>query len=130
MYAELLKWCKAHLKTHRCMFLYLAEEDVKKFFIKLADTFPGSDIFFEAANPLLVQYSKVHNGEVKKMKLRFDWGIYFLKNIQKWDNRIELLGKYYYYNKYRKRWKAWFFLQLSHLTISIMRIAHVRFKKE
>lgn len=78
------------------VFYYFDEAEIKKFFIQLADIFPGSEIIFDAASPfgMKVANKKVIEAGGMDKTAFLKWGIETAKRIQTWDKRITLIDEY------------------------------------
>ncbi len=84
---------------------YFEESQVKNFFIKVAGSFPGCEIFFDAASPLGVRASNklvIKNSGMDENAF-LKWGLKNVKDIQLWDSRIKLIKKYSFFKDTRKR---------------------------
>jgi O-methyltransferase involved in polyketide biosynthesis len=78
------------------VFVYFAEEEIRRFLIQVADHFPGSELFFDVTSPKGVQ---IANEVILKSGLNsnsfFKWGLIDKSIIPSWDNRITLIATYY-----------------------------------
>jgi len=76
------------------VFYFFEEYQVKEFFIKVADLFPGCEIIFDAtssiemANKMVLKRSKVAEESFLK------WGLKSAKKLESWDERIELVEEF------------------------------------
>ncbi len=109
---------------------YFEENQMKSFFCKLADVFPGSEIAFDAASPLGV---KVANEKVIKAggmdeNSILKWGIKTAKEIQCWDNRIVLIAEYPLFKNIKRNlpFKNKFGTFISDF-LNIMFMVHIKF---
>ena len=81
------------------VFYYFEEAEIKDFFIRLADNFPGGEIFFDVSSPygirraneMIIKNSGLDEGSFLK------WGVKSIKDILYWDKRFKLLKTYNYY---------------------------------
>ncbi len=77
------------------VFYYFEEFQIRGFLKKIADKFPGSEIVFDATSPIGVKMANKmvikNSGLDEKSFLK--WGLKSAKEIQNWDNRIEVLGE-------------------------------------
>ena len=81
------------------VFYYFEEAEIKDFLIRIADNFPGSEIFFDVSSPygikrankMIVKNSGLDEGSFLK------WGLKSTKDILSWDERFKLLKTYDYY---------------------------------
>jgi O-methyltransferase involved in polyketide biosynthesis len=78
------------------VFYYLEEGQLKPFLIKLADTFPGSEVFFDACSPrgLRVANKKVIQAGGMDDSAMLKWGLRQAKDMESWDRRIEVVSEY------------------------------------
>lgn len=80
------------------VFVYFEEPEIRKFIIKVADRFSGSELFFDVTSPKGVE---IANQVIQKSGLDsksfFKWGLTDKSIIQSWDNRINLIATYYTY---------------------------------
>lgn len=78
--------------------VYFQEEEVKNFLIKIADTFPEVELFFDVTSPKGVT---IANDVILKSGLDsksfFKWGIKNKNEFALWDKRIKLMDTYYTY---------------------------------
>jgi O-methyltransferase involved in polyketide biosynthesis len=76
------------------VFYYFEEYQIKEFFIKIADLFPGCEIIFDAtssvemANKMVLKRSKIAEESLLK------WGLKNAKKLESWDERIELIEEF------------------------------------
>lgn len=76
------------------VFYYFEEYQIKEFFIKIADLFPGCEIIFDAtssvdmANKMVLKRSKIAGESLLK------WGLKNAKTLESWDERIESIQEY------------------------------------
>lgn len=77
------------------VFYYFEELQIKGFFKKIADRFPGSEIAFDASSPAGVKMANKmvikNSGLDEKSFLK--WGLKSAAEIQSWDSRIEVLAE-------------------------------------
>jgi O-methyltransferase involved in polyketide biosynthesis len=83
------------------VFYYFEGDQVKDFLIRLADSFPGSEIFFDVSSPYGV---KVANKMVIKNsgldeKSFLKWGLRNAQELVSWDSRFKVLKIYYYFKE-------------------------------
>jgi O-methyltransferase involved in polyketide biosynthesis len=81
------------------VFYYFEESQIKDFLIRLADSFPGSEIFFDVSSPYGI---KVANKMVIKNsgldeKSFLTWGLKNAQELAAWDKRFKILRTYYYF---------------------------------
>ena len=83
------------------VFYYFEENEVKGFLVRLADSFPGSEILFDVASPYGIKLANkmviTNSGLDKKSFLK--WGLESTKSISAWDKRFRILNTYYYFGQ-------------------------------
>ena len=114
------------------VFYFFDKKQIKDFFIKIADRFPGSEICFDSssslgmklANMMILKKSGVDETAFLK------WGIKSATSIEKWDNRIHLVSEFPMFEAMKKEFplKKKYGLWLSDL-LKIMSIVHLRMGK-
>ncbi len=108
------EWFNQLKKTENILFIaagllyYFTEYEVKGFINKLADSYPGGEIVFDATSPLGI---KMANKMVLKKsgmdeKLFLKWGLKSAKEILQWDSRVELMGEFPLFKDARKHLSA------------------------
>jgi O-methyltransferase involved in polyketide biosynthesis len=114
------------------VFYYFEADQMKDFFIKLADLFPGSEIIFDAASPLGI---KVANKKVIKdggmdQSAVLKWGFKNAKDIQAWDSRIKIVAEHPMFKnmKHSLIFKEKIGTFMSDF-LKIMSMVHLRFEK-
>jgi len=78
---------------------YFNENEIKDFFIRLADKFPGCEILFDASSPTGVRAAnkKVIEAGGMDEKSYLKWGLEDPAVITGWDNRISIFNKYSFF---------------------------------
>ena len=83
------------------VFYYYEAHNIRGFFIKLAERFPGADIIFDAASPRGVEASNRlvlrAGGLGDRTPLR--WGLENAAVITSWDPRIRLVAEHLYFRE-------------------------------
>jgi O-methyltransferase involved in polyketide biosynthesis len=78
------------------VFTYFVESEIKNFLLKVADRFPGCELFFDVTSPKGVE---IANQVIQKSGLEsssfFKWELGNKSVITSWDDRIRLLDTYY-----------------------------------
>ncbi len=73
--------------------MYFEEEQIKEFFIAVADHFPTCDFYFDSLSPTCLKMAK--KAVLKKggmgMKQEGGWGLKPVKSLETWDNRIRVI---------------------------------------
>ena len=89
------------------VFYYFAESQIRSFMIRLLDRYPGSELLFDASSPLGVKVCNkqvvVSSGLGEKSYLV--WGLRRTKDLEQWDDRITIVGKYDYYGSDLTGWR-------------------------
>jgi len=75
------------------VFMYFDEEQIKQFFIHVADSFKKCDLFFDSLSPMGLKISKKMVLKKGGMGMSMDngWGLKSIKSIEKWDTRIKVI---------------------------------------
>jgi len=81
------------------VFYYCEEDEVKTFLKRIADIFPGCEVFFDACSPrgLRIANRMVIRNAGLDEKSFLKWGLKNTGDIVSWDNRFEILKSYYYF---------------------------------
>jgi O-methyltransferase involved in polyketide biosynthesis len=83
------------------VFYYFEEDEVKTFLKRIADIFPGCEVFFDACSPRGLQIANKmvikNTGLDEKSFLK--WGLKNTRDILSWDKRFEILKIYYYFKR-------------------------------
>jgi len=112
------------------VFYYFEEEQVRKFFVRLADRFPVSELICDVSSPMGVRAANkmviTASGLDERSFLK--WGVKSPSEILEWDPRIRLVRKYAYFRgrKRHLRPKFWF----SAIMVDVLKIqylVHVKF---
>jgi O-methyltransferase involved in polyketide biosynthesis len=87
------------------VFYYFEERQIQDFFHTISDMFPGSEIVFDAASPIGIKMANkmVIRKSGMDEKSFLIWGIKRAKDIQLWDNRIDILGEDLFFKKIKKK---------------------------
>jgi O-methyltransferase involved in polyketide biosynthesis len=87
------------------VFYYFEAQEIKAFFLRLIERFPGSEILFDVSSPIGVKVAnkKVIESSGLDEKSYLKWGLNDKKEILAWDQKIRLIGVYYYYRTLRMR---------------------------
>jgi len=111
---------------------YFPEQEVKGFFLAVADRFPGAEIVFDACSRLGLIAG---NRALRKSGIRdalHKWPVGDARSIAKWDPRIEVVSQYPFF-KHVRREKGWGIEVLIKIwlydVLRISRIFHLRFRK-
>jgi O-methyltransferase involved in polyketide biosynthesis len=88
--------------TAEAVLMYFEEEQVKRLFAKLADSFPGAIVAFDACGTLARDQSRKLEA-VKHTRAEFRWGINDPKTIESWDPRYRFLEEDSVLNYHRER---------------------------
>jgi O-methyltransferase involved in polyketide biosynthesis len=85
------------------VFYYFKEQEIKEFILRLLDTYPGSELLFDACSPTGVRVAnkKVVESSGLDEKSYLTWGLENKKNILAWDSRIKIIGTYHYFRTLR-----------------------------
>ena len=75
---------------------YLREAEVRTLLIRLADAFPGAEVFFEACSPrgLRIANKKVIEAGGMDQGAKLTWALRRASDLESWDSRIAVLEEY------------------------------------
>lgn len=108
---------------------YLEECQVKALFLRLADAFPGCEVFFDACSPrgLRIANKKVIKAGGMEEGAVLKWGIRRAAEMQSWDGRIAVLAEYPMFRHFGRDLgvKARWGMRLSD-SLGIMSMVHLR----
>ena len=114
------------------VFYYIEENEIRKFLIKLADNFPESELFFDAASKrgLKAANERVIKEVGMDENSMLKWGVDSTKVIQSWDRRIQVLNEYPIFKKVRNKLhlKGRLATLMSDV-LNIMYMVHLKFVK-
>lgn len=73
---------------------YFEEEQIKAFFIKVADCFPTCEFFFDSLSPLGMKIAKKQVLKKGGMGMSIDegWTLKPVKTLEEWDKRIKVIS--------------------------------------
>lgn len=113
------------------VFYYFEENQVRDFFLKLANKFPGSEMIFDVMSPRGI---KLGNERVLKTSgldkgAELKWGIDNSKSIEKWSSRIKIINEFPLYKEIRSKlkFKDKFSTLVSEF-LKIMYMVHLKFE--
>lgn len=89
------------------LFYYFKEEQIKGFFHRLADLYPGSEIVFDAASPFGVKMANkmvLKTSGIEDVSLLI-WGIKKSDSIELWDNRLAVISEKPFFRNIQKKLK-------------------------
>jgi O-methyltransferase involved in polyketide biosynthesis len=114
------------------VFYYFEEDQMKRRLSRLAELFPGGEVFFDAASPLGMRTANkvvIEAGGMDQNSF-LKWGIESAYDIQSWDKRIMVVEEYPMFRgmKGQLNFKAKFGTLMSDL-LRIMFMVHLRFLK-
>ncbi len=81
------------------VFYYFEEGEVKAFLKRIADSFPGCEVFFDACSPrgMEIANKRVIDSSGLGEKSYLTWGLKNTGDILSWDSRFEIVKIYYYF---------------------------------
>jgi O-methyltransferase involved in polyketide biosynthesis len=111
------------------VFYYFDENQIRDFFIFLANNFKNCDLFFDYASPLGVKVANkkvISAGGMDKTAI-LKWGIDNAQYFESWDQRIKVVKKFPMFYGFKKGYsiKIKYGLWLSDL-LKIMSLVHLR----
>jgi O-methyltransferase involved in polyketide biosynthesis len=133
------QWLKDLIITDNILFIaagvfyYYEEKQIKDFFNTISDIFPGSEIVFDAASPVGVKMANKMVIKKSGMDERsyLIWGIKNAKDIQSWNNRIDILGEELFFKKFKKGLKTGTRMKLTFSDVlKIQYLIHLKIRKK
>ncbi|MDD5596997.1 MAG: class I SAM-dependent methyltransferase [Victivallaceae bacterium] len=101
-------WGEPILIIAEGLFMYFAEDELKKLFNKLVSQFPEAEMLFEMLPPIAVGRAKKHESlKTLDNAPEFKWALKKSRDIESWNSQIGFIEEWDYYNYHKKRWK-WF----------------------
>jgi O-methyltransferase involved in polyketide biosynthesis len=78
------------------VFYYFDEKQIRGFFTKLADLFPGCEIVFDASSPVGVKMANrfVIKNSGLDQKSFLKWGLKDARKIESWNGKLRLIGQF------------------------------------
>lgn len=86
------------------VFYYFTEPEIKTFFTRLANRFPGCELVFDACSSFGIKTANemvIKRGGLDE-KSFLVWGLEKAEDLEKWDPRFKVLETLYYYRGNRK----------------------------
>ena len=104
------EWLNQLQKEDNVMFIaagvlyYFEEPQIKNFFNKIADSFPESEIVFDATSPLGVKMANkmVIKGSGMDEKSFLKWGLKRAEEIRQWDSRVKIMDEVSIFSSMKK----------------------------
>ena len=86
---------------------YFEEHQIKEVFIRMAKTFPGGEMIFDASSPVGINMANkmVIKASGMDEKSFLKWGIQTAKEIESWDRHIKLVDEYAMFRKMKNRFQ-------------------------
>jgi methyltransferase (TIGR00027 family) len=85
---------KSFLFIAEGVLMYFAEAQVKSLVMMLQEHFPGSEFIFDAFSPFIVRMNNLRMS-LTKMEARYHWGLKHGKDLERWNNGIQLLDEWF-----------------------------------
>ncbi|HUI30823.1 MAG TPA: class I SAM-dependent methyltransferase [Candidatus Acidoferrales bacterium] len=104
-------WFKRLEKEEHILFIaagvyyYFEKSQIRKFFLKVADAFPGSEMVFDASSPRGVRVANklvIENAGLDE-KSFLKWGLSNASELETWDRRIKVTDEYFYFRELKDR---------------------------
>jgi len=85
------------------VFYYFEEGQIKDFILRLTNKHPGSEMLFDVCSPIGVRVAnkKVVENSGLDERSHLIWGLENKKDILTWDQKIKIIGTYYYFRTLR-----------------------------
>lgn len=86
---------------------YFEEQQVREFFIRIADSFPNSEMVLDATSPIGVRMANkmVIKNSGMDINSFLKWGLKKAQEIELWDNRIQVLEDQVFFKRMKKGMK-------------------------
>jgi O-methyltransferase involved in polyketide biosynthesis len=114
------------------VFYYFLENQIKCFFVSLADRLSGCEVFFDSASPLGVNVANkrvIKDGGMDETAI-LKWSIKSARSIEQWDRRIQVVEEFPMFRGMKKGYsvKMKYGLWMSDF-LKIMSMVHLRIGK-
>ncbi|PIE46622.1 MAG: hypothetical protein CSA42_07560 [Gammaproteobacteria bacterium] len=126
---EVLPTNKPVLFVAEGLFMYFSEHTLKRIFNKIKETYPESEMLFEAMSPHIARNTKKHP-DMKRQSAKFKWGIKTGAELENWDLGINFIEEWYYFDRHKEKYP--FVFKVLSLLPSFrkgMKIVHINFNK-
>jgi len=105
--------------------VYFTEDQVKGLVMKLQETFPGSELVFDAWSPFFIRL-----GNFQLSKSRFSgtlqWGFWRAKQLESWGKGIKVLGQWGFFDEPEPRMDTYHWVAPVFRLFKPIRICHYR----
>ncbi len=109
--------------------MYFEEEEVKKVLSKIKENYPEAEVLFEAMSPFIAKNTKKHP-DMKGHSAKFKWGIKTGADLEDWDQGINFIEEWYYFDRHKEKHPLVFkLLSLIPTFRKGMKIVHIDFNK-
>jgi methyltransferase (TIGR00027 family) len=85
---------RAFLFIAEGVLMYFSEARVKSLVFMLQEHFSGSELIFDAFSPFIVRMNNLRMS-ITKMEARYHWGLRHGKDLERWNNGIQLLDEWF-----------------------------------
>lgn len=99
-----MSWCKCIEHTEDGVFMiaggvlpYFEESQVKRFFLSLADNFPGAEIVFDVTSTLSAIVMNLNALRMEIEGVQVKWDVQDAKEMAQWDTRIRVIEQFPYF---------------------------------
>jgi len=114
------------------VFYYFEEDQIKSFFKRIIQVFPGSEIVFDASSPFGIKMANkmvLKRGGMDERSF-LKWGIKHAKDIESWDKKIIVMSEKPFFKSIQTRVKLKSRIQLFFSdTTKIQYLIHLKIKK-
>lgn len=103
---------------HQFMFIsegvlmYLAEKDVRRLLVDIAERFPGSHIAFDTAGSMAIRRINKKSA-VTELNASLIWAYDDDGSLDIWHPCLRRLERAYYFNRFKSRWGIWSLLHFT-----------------
>ncbi|PID50085.1 MAG: methyltransferase [Proteobacteria bacterium] len=126
---ELLPKDKPILFVAEGLFMYFEESEIREIFAKIREVYPSSEVLFEAMSPYMAKNTEKHP-DMKGHSAKFKWGIKTGSDLEDWNQGINFIEEWYYFDRHREKHPFIFkLLSLIPAFRTGMKIVHISFNK-
>jgi O-methyltransferase involved in polyketide biosynthesis len=105
--------------------MYIHLEDVKKFVIRLQESFPGAELILDMCNRFIAKNSS-RQPALKGIDTSIKWGVKGSLDIERWNKGIRLLEDWFYFNQKEKRLGCYNLFRYVPFISNFFRILHYK----
>ena len=108
------------------LLMYFSELEVKLLINTIKRNFAGSELIFDSLGIFLAQNSRINSGALE-IDASYKWGIKNLKEIENWDEGIQLVNQWYCFDRHKNRLGLIGLLSYLPMLRRQVKIGHLKF---